>query len=114
MAHQSILRPVEYPAHRFPPFLLKGRLDSQGPAGPKNEKQLFNSWRSNVEGADREACARSHGNWIRERNEQCGLSKLGPDASLEMLVASKPCMIKAYKERKEFYDSVMWNPRQYH
>jgi uncharacterized protein len=58
----------------------------------------LNSWRSNVEGAERDARNESHGAWIRSRN-----------APLETLMAAKPCMLKSYKERKEYYDSVMWN-----
>jgi uncharacterized protein YecT (DUF1311 family) len=68
----------------------------------------FNSWRSNVEGADREARAKSHGDWIRERNERCGLNAMNSDAPMATLMATKPCILKAYIERKEFYDSVMW------
>lgn len=69
----------------------------------------FNSWRSNVEGPDRQARERAHGDWIRERNARCGLSSMGPDAPLEVLLAAKPCMLKAYEERKQLYDSIMWN-----
>lgn len=68
----------------------------------------FNSWRSNVKGAEREARVTSHVDWIRERNERCGLSATNSDAAIETLKAAKPCVLKAYRERKEFYDSVMW------
>jgi uncharacterized protein YecT (DUF1311 family) len=68
----------------------------------------FNAWRSNVEGPDREARAKSHGDWIRERNHRCGLSTTNSDIPMETLMAAKPCVLKAYEERKEFYDSVMW------
>src|SRR5258708_10378255 len=66
----------------------------------------FNAWRSNAEGADREVRNQSHGDWIRARNERCGLYGMNPDAPLETLMAAKPCLLKSYKERKEFYDSV--------
>jgi hypothetical protein len=69
----------------------------------------FNAWRSNVSGADRDVRNNSHGDWIRARNEHCGLYAMSPDAPLESLMTAKPCMLKSYKDRKEFYDSVMWN-----
>ena len=70
----------------------------------------FNAWQSNVEGADREIRNQSHGDdWIRARNEQCRLYGINPDTPLETLMAAKPCLLKLYKERKDFYDSVMWN-----
>ena len=69
----------------------------------------FNSWRSNVKGAERDARAKSHADWVRERNERCGLSAMNSDAPMETLMAAKSCVLNAYKERKEFYDSVMWN-----
>ena len=68
----------------------------------------FNSWQSNVEGPDRQVRERSHEDWIRERNALCGLSSMDPNAPLETLLAAKPCMVKAYEERKRFYDAVMW------
>jgi uncharacterized protein len=69
----------------------------------------FNSWQSNVQGEERQNRYGSHGEWIRERNERCGLNGMKPDAPLETLLAAKSCMLKAYEERKQFYDSVMWN-----
>jgi len=69
----------------------------------------FNSWRSNVKGAEREARVTSHMDWIREWNARCGLSALSSDVSTETLKAAKPCALKAYEDRKAFYDSVMWN-----
>jgi uncharacterized protein YecT (DUF1311 family) len=69
----------------------------------------FNSWASNVAGAERRARSESHGAWIRSRNEQCGLSNMKEDAPIETLMAAKPCMLKAYQERLKYYDSVMWN-----
>jgi uncharacterized protein len=68
----------------------------------------FNSWRSNVEGPDRRVRERAHGDWIRERNALCGLNSISPDAPLETLLAAKPCMVKEYEARKQFYDAVMW------
>jgi hypothetical protein len=76
------------------------------------EQDVFgglNAWRSNVEGAERDARNESHGAWIRSRNESCGLNAMSPDAPLETLMAAKPCMLKSYKERIEYYNSVMWN-----
>ena len=69
----------------------------------------INMWRSNVVGAERDVRNQSHGDWIRARNEQCGVAWLSPDTPLETLMAAKPCLLKAYKARKVFYDSVMWN-----
>jgi uncharacterized protein len=69
----------------------------------------LNAWRSNVMGAERDVRNQSHGDWIRARNERCGVAWLSPDTPLETLMAAKPCLLKAYQERKKFYDSVMWN-----
>ena len=69
---------------------------------------LYNSWSSNVTGADRAARAASHAAWMRERNDRCGLNGMSADAPLETLMAAKPCMMKLYRERKEFYEKVEW------
>ena len=69
----------------------------------------FNLWRSNAEGSERQAREIAHGQWIRDRNAHCGLSSISPDTSLDVLLEAKPCMLREYQERKQFYDSVMWN-----
>jgi hypothetical protein len=46
----------------------------------------FNAWRPNVSRADRDVRNNSHGDWIRARNEHCGLYAMSPDAPLESLM----------------------------
>jgi uncharacterized protein YecT (DUF1311 family) len=68
----------------------------------------FNSWRSNVRGADRTARMEEHSSWLKARNERCGLNRMGPEAPIETLMTAKQCMLSAYKERKALYDDLMW------
>jgi hypothetical protein len=114
----TILILLAGPAHAGPPSFncaaehsAVGRLICSDEELSTLDGEVFgglNAWRSNVEGEERDIRNISHGNWIRERNERCGLLWLSPDTPLETLMAARPCMLKAYQDRKKFYDSVMW------
>jgi uncharacterized protein YecT (DUF1311 family) len=67
----------------------------------------FNSWASNVQGADRGIRFNNQGDWIRARNEKCGFNAMSSDVPLKTLLLAKPCMLETYNERKKFLESVM-------
>ena len=96
------------------PCKSAGRSQHGAPARVNKRRGSERSWISFLWGqagkvrADQDLRNNSHGDWIRH-NEYCGLYAMSPDAPLDALMAAKLRMLKSYQERKEFYDSVMWD-----
>jgi uncharacterized protein len=67
---------------------------------------LFRSWASNVKGQERNDRNASHQRWLIDTRAKCGLDKLKEDASLTDALVAKPCLLKAFEERRAFYESV--------